>query len=111
MPPTVTGGTCTTPTGGDATLPPATFANTGRACGGVVTTGKGCNGAQACLPKPDPALYLPGVCISQTGDVPCQNVGAFTQKHTFFTGTGPDTRGCTDCMCGSPASGGTCAAP
>jgi len=102
--PTVQSGFCN-PSGGQATVTPAKWDGYGRACGGALTTGKGCNINQICLPKP-PIPYVPGVCIKRPGDFNCP-AGLFDTKHIFYDDF-TDSRTCTGCQCGGSA-GATCA--
>jgi len=104
--PTVAPGSCTA-SGGTVTKQPPTFSGFGRSCGGVLTTGKGCNGTQVCLPKPDP-IYASGICVSKVGANMCPAATQFTEQHIFYTSVS-DTRDCTGCSCSS-SSGATCAA-
>ncbi|MEZ4299416.1 MAG: hypothetical protein R3B70_30980 [Polyangiaceae bacterium] len=102
--PTVSGGFCT-PSGGMATVTPATWDGFGHACSGATLTGKGCAIGQTCLPKPaDP--YIGGLCIKKAGVQNCP-AGQFSQKHVFFDDF-TDSRTCTGCNCGIP-TGSTCA--
>lgn len=100
--PTVTGGSCATQ-GGQATVPPLSWAILGKACGDS-TFGGGCGAGSVCQPKP-PLPFVSGICIYKSGDNACPGA-TYTQKHVFFGGA-MDTRGCTPCQCGA-VSGGTC---
>jgi hypothetical protein len=102
--PSVQPGFCVS-SGGQATIPPVTWDSFGRACGGPLTTGKGCNINQVCLPKP-PIPYVGGVCIKKAGDVNCP-ASQFDTKHIFYDDF-TDSRTCTGCSCGGSA-GATCA--
>ena len=104
--PTVQGGVCTS-SGGQATITPATWQGFGRACGGVETTGKGCNINQVCLPKP-PTPFVGGICIKKAGDNTCPSgVSLFDTKHVFYENF-TDSRTCQGCSCGG-VLGSTCA--
>jgi hypothetical protein len=100
--PTVTGGSCAA-NGGQATLPPLSWAILGKACGDS-PVGGGCGGGNICQPKP-PLPFLPGLCIYKPGDQSCP-AGPFAQKHVFYEAAS-DTRGCAACSCGAPV-GGSC---
>jgi hypothetical protein len=101
-PPTVSGGACA-PSGGQATVPPLSWAILGKACGDSAFGG-GCGAGNVCQPKP-PLPFISGICIYKSGDHQCQGP-TYTQKHVFY-GDAMDTRGCTGCQCGA-VSGGSC---
>lgn len=102
--PTVSGGFCAS-TGGGGMVPPAAWDGFAHACNGALTTGKGCNLGQTCLPKPK-APNLAQICIKRSGDFNCP-AGQFSQKHVYYDDF-TDSRGCSSCSCDSP-SGATCA--
>ncbi len=102
--PTVTGGSCVS-SGGGGMVPPAVWDGFAHACNGAITTGKGCNLGQTCLPKPK-APNTAAICIKRSGDFNCP-AGQFNTKHVFYDDF-TDSRACSACSCDAP-SGGTCA--
>lgn len=86
-------GICTA-SGGDPTLPPATWANDAVTCTGT-TAATGCAGTDACEPNV-PAPFA-GPCIRSDGDVQCPS-GSFSDRHVVYTSV-TDTRACTACTC------------
>jgi len=102
--PTVTGGSCAS-SGGTATLPPASWAILGKACG-EAPSGGGCGAGNVCQPNPQ-APFLPGLCIYKGGDNSCP-AGDFTDRHVFYQDV-DDSRSCSPCQCGTP-TGSTCKA-
>jgi hypothetical protein len=103
--PTVIGGTCTASMQ-NPTLPPITWNTVAEACNGAPAVPTGCNAGLTCLQKPA-TPYVPGICISQTGDKMCP-AGVFSQKHLYFQNV-TDSRACSGCGCGG-AGGATCSA-
>lgn len=101
--PTISGGKCD-PTGGVATRPPVKWVTQAAACHGT-REGKGCSGAQICMPKPQNP-FKPHVCVEKPGDVDCPVGTPFQFKNVYYTDV-DDTRDCTACSCGA-ASGGSC---
>ncbi len=82
------------PSGGDATLPTATWTGTALACGPA--TPAACGGGSVCLP-PAPAPFGGKACIYEAGDLLCPAL--YPNKHRL-TGAS-DTRGCSACACAS----------
>ena len=87
------------------TLPNYSWQEVARGCNytGPPDTG-GCNGGNLCMAKPA-SPYGTGACIYATGDVGCP-VGPYSNKQTFYNKVS-DTRGCSQCTCGTPI-GVTC---
>jgi hypothetical protein len=88
---------------GDADVPPLSWGAGASWC----TAGpaaSGCPMGETCVPSPMPP-FGPNVCIAQAGDkVGCP--AGFTQQSVYYGGV-DDTRGCSNCTCGSPTE--TCA--
>lgn len=103
-PPAVTGGSCTQTGGGVKSAPMPVWDNYSHACNGALTTGKGCNLGQTCLPKPK-APNEAAICITKAGDVACPQT--FPSKHLYYDDF-TDSRTCTGCNC-DPPTGATCA--
>jgi hypothetical protein len=102
--PMPSGGSCMPSS--STSVPPVTWSSASETCkySSVVDLG-GCTNNAFCIAKP--AAPFGGVCVSQSGDVPCP--GGYATKHLYYTGTS-DSRGCSACACNSP-TGGTCQAP
>jgi len=94
--PMASGGSCS-PSGGVASVEPATFAQQALGCDGA-PSGEGCT-AGLCVPIPEAPLS-PLLCIVHDGDTNCPS-GPYVEKHLTYQAV-DDTRGCTDCGCGSP---------
>ncbi|HVY48292.1 MAG TPA: hypothetical protein VHB21_20535, partial [Minicystis sp.] len=97
-----TGGSCM-PHGGDATVPPARYAQKVRLC---TAANAGCAKGSTCFPPPPPG-YDDKPCIYKNGAVAC-DVPGYSVAHTAYAGV-DDTRGCLGCSCSDP-TGSTCPA-
>ncbi len=99
----VSGGACP-PTGGTATVDPATWSAPALVCDGA-TLGAGCATAQqVCLRQPD-APFGTSLCVTQAGDIDCP-IEHYTDK-TVIYGSLADDRDCSACTCDGP-TGITC---
>ncbi|MCK6537932.1 MAG: hypothetical protein L6Q84_33570 [Polyangiaceae bacterium] len=76
-------------------VPPLAWNARARACGGA-KPGAACGGG-VCTPAPESPFG--GLCVARAGDEACP--AGYPKKLSFFQGAN-DTRGCTDCSCGSP---------
>jgi hypothetical protein len=79
-------------TGGEATIPPLTWASRAVACGGA-SLGAGCE-VGVCAPRPQ-APFGQRLCVWQSGDQACP--GGYPQKRTLAQVK--DDRGCSACGC------------
>lgn len=102
---TTKGGSCT-PSGGDPTIPPATWMTAGKACGDA-PKGGGCSAGEACQPAASGG-FKSGLCIVKDGEQGACPGAPFTDLHVFYKDV-MDTRGCEMCGC-TPPAGGTCTA-
>jgi hypothetical protein len=99
--PTVDGATCAPAGGGVGPLGTPSWTTTTLACGGPVGS-CGQSGTSVCAPPPA-APYGGSVCMIRSGDVSCPL--GYPQKHTVGDDTSfTDTRGCSACGCGTPAT-------
>ena len=92
-----------TASGGDPTLPPATWGALGEGCAAVPAVGA-CPSGDACL-KYAPQGFLSGkFCVYTPGDTTCPGA-PYGERHVYYTGLS-DNRGCSTCGCA--LTGGSC---
>ncbi len=83
-------------------VPPVSWGLQARGCNSTVAPSQSdCASGSICAPKPA-APFGPTLCIANQGDALCP-AGPYTAHHTFYTDS-LDTRGCSACTCGDPAS-------
>ncbi len=103
--PTITDGGCA-PTATQA-VTPTTWGISARACVSAVAPGRAnCPMGAVCAPQPA-SPFGSGLCVSQTGAVPCPSTG-YTVNEVFYAGV-DDQRSCSSCTCGS-VTGASCSA-
>jgi hypothetical protein len=101
--PTPTGGSCTGM--GSASIAPATWQTTARACAlATPPTMDGCGQGQLCVPPAEKG-FAPTLCVAHDGDVPCPG-SPFTLRAVYYGGF-DDTRACSACGC-DPPQGAAC---
>jgi len=84
------------------TVPPLTWATNVRACiSSIAPTQLDCQSGQVCAPKPV-SPYGSSTCIAATGDQLCPQ-GPYSARQVIYGGA-TDSRDCTPCTCGDPAS-------
>ena len=93
---------CTAMGGGVSNMPTRSWTTVAQFCGGMKAH-RGCDGARTCA-RHSPA-FGNSVCFWHEGLLDCP--AEFPKKQTFFSDVN-DSRGCTDCQCGAPDSGGSC---
>jgi hypothetical protein len=96
--PNVVNLSCPAPSGGQPTIPNATWDEEARLCSGT-TYGTGCGG-DLCVP----ASTTFAVCVFQEGNEDCPE--GYPDKTVIYTGLN-DNRGCSNCDC-SPPNSATC---
>jgi len=89
--------------GGALTAPPATFGSVALGCASSLPS-TGCASGESCGPAP-PGPFNVGLCISQSGDVPCPGAYVYSVAHVFYGGS-TDARACSACQCTAPTCDG-----
>lgn len=85
------------------TKPPLQYPGSGLLCNASAALPACSSGPGVCAPPPTGGVK--GICIHQTGDVPCPN-GFVARRLVLYTSE-TDTRDCNDdCKCGLPSCGG-----
>jgi len=91
-----TGGSCT-PDGG-VVLAPLAWSTAAMACSPAGASAGSCGSGELCLPSAAP------FCIMHAGSLSCPPGEYYVAQHVYYADAG-DTRGCSGCSCGAPASG------
>jgi hypothetical protein len=100
---TASGGTCATDA--SSSVPPWSWSATAEACRPSALPDAGCGAGGQCM-QLLPLPFEAHVCILKQGTGGCPG-GGYDIARVYYGGA-QDTRGCSSCSCGSPATGVDC---
>jgi hypothetical protein len=100
---TASGGTCAADA--SASVPPWSWGSLAEACMPSALPDAGCGAGGQCMPLL-PLPFEAHVCILKQGTGACPG-GGYDIARVYYGGA-QDTRGCSSCSCGSPATGVDC---